>query len=189
MTRWLFAAVVLLSIPACSGDGTVARAPLAPTRVSSVTPAPPPAGGVTLSGDIVLTSVHPPSGATLSVRDCGDRGHPGTSRLCSDDFRATLAVRIDRDMLAPVLTVGFYDGDVLCAYAAATLDALTAGEAATFTPAVTYFSWERWSGQPVTVQPCTTPVTTTRLVAELWSDASPGTLTREFSRNYAFQTP
>lgn len=187
MKRAQYFCVPLLALAAigCTGaDSTTVRLPIVPTASTAPTP-----DTLALNGEIVMTSFAPESGATMTVRDCGSIGGPGTARLCTDEFHATFDVRIDRDMRDPVLTVSFVDGPVRCAYAAATRDVLVAGRSVSFTPSVTFFSWEEFSSSgSKAVQPCSTPVTTTRMTAELWSDADPGVLKREFGNSYTFKT-
>ena len=87
-----------------------------------------------------------------------------------------------------VLTVSFWDGERRCGYAADTRDALAAETSASLAPSIAFLSWEEFSPPPVkTVQPCSLPVTTTRLVAELWTQHDHRSIsTREFAGTYTF---
>ena len=107
-------------------------------------------------------------------------------RDCADAWQGAFDVLVDREMTHAVLTVGFYDGGTICGYAAGTMEIVPAGERVTFTARRIFLSDEFGTFTP----PCSLPATTTRLVAELWSDSSSwaNTLTREFDGiTYSFR--
>ncbi len=113
------------------------------------------------------------------------------TRVCAEQFRGLFEVVASRRVPYPVLTVGFYNGSQMCGRAAATADALVAGEPLSFSSSAIFLSWEQWdaSGSRGIVQPWALPLTTTRIVAELWSDADDFSLKREFSNSYIFRRP
>jgi hypothetical protein len=86
-------------------------------------------------------------------------------------------------MVWAVLSVAFYEGPILCGYAADGQQLVPAGQTVTFRP-----SWISLSDEFGTFpSPCRLPATTTRMVAVLWSDADWTTqLTQEFSGSYTF---
>jgi hypothetical protein len=127
-----------------------------------------------------MTGSSPGSGASLLVGEC----RFGTvTRACADGWRGTFNVSLDRDMVWAVLSVAFYEGPILCGYAADVQQLVPAGQTVTFRP-----SWISLSDEFGTFpSPCRLPATTTRMVAVLWSDADWTTqLTQEFSGSYTF---
>jgi hypothetical protein len=116
------------------------------------------------SGTITLRALSPGSGGTLSVGDCLFGAAP---RACAEEWRGVFDVTYDRDVVHAVLTVSFFDGDRLCGYAADTADRIPAGGTVTFRPARISLT-DEWG---VFSPPCALPVTTTRVVASLWTDA------------------
>jgi hypothetical protein len=122
----------------------------------------------------------PVSGGSLVVGECR---FGNVTRICADGWRATFNVSLDRDMLWAVLTVSFYDGAVLCGYAADVQPRVPRGQTVTFRP-----SWISLSDEFGTfASPCRLPATTTRMVVVLWSDADWTTqLMQEFSGSYTF---
>ena len=126
----------------------------------------------------------------MTIRDCGTQLGAGWDRLCSDGFRGTFNVQANGELQNLVLTVSFWDGERRCAYAADTRDALTAETSASFAPSLTFLSWEEFSPSPTTVnlfQPCSLPITTTRLIAELWTQHDHRSiLRREFPGTYTY---
>ena len=126
-----------------------------------------------------MRDIRPQPGAVLSIRDC----QTGSAmRLCTDDWRGTFDVAIDRELRHVVLTAAFYQGDVLCGYAADTRDIVTAGQTVSFAPSTIYLSDEFGTF----AQPCRLPATTTRIVAVIWTDNDwSSTLTQEFMVSYS----
>ena len=168
---------------ACGDGGPAAPTALVQppaTLVAQPTPAPQSPTIVPVRGTITMVSSNPPSGASLAVGECR---FGSVTRICADRWSGIFNVSLDRDMTAPVLTVGFFDGDVLCGYAADVRQHLSAGQTATFAP-----TWIALSDEFGTFpSPCPLPATTTRMVAVLWSDADWNTqLSQEFAGEYTF---
>lgn len=142
---------------------------------------------VPFEAEITVTALAPLPGASLSVGECLSPSPPGRPPLCSDDWQGTFEVAVNRDVQHVVLTIGFYDGATLCAHAAATIDRIAARTRVSLNPRRIVVAWERGG---TVEQPCQLPVTTTRLVAILWSDAADGfELQREFPSSYTFVKP
>lgn len=172
---------------ACGGAG--AATPTAPTGPSSnqaAAPKPPLQNVATLvaaTGTISMIGSSPGSGATLLVGECL---FGNVMRTCADGWRGTFAVSLDRDMVWAVLSVGFYEGPILCGYAADVQQLVRAGQTVTFRPSWISLS-DEFGSFPT---PCRLPVTTTRMAAVLWSDNDWTTqLTQEFSGSYTFTRP
>jgi hypothetical protein len=140
-----------------------------------------------VTGEIAMISVDPAPGAVFEVDECIMSFPAGVSRLCAKGWRGTFDVIVDQDMVRGVLTVGFYEGTTMCAYAAMDSSELFAGRKVRLSPSMIYLSWENYSPAPRTVQPCSVPVTTTRMVATLWSDKDHYVaFEREFAGSYTF---
>ena len=131
------------STPTAPSSSTVAATAPVPARV------PPSAA----RGEITIGEISPGPGATLTVRAC-DMGN--LTRICTDQWRGTFEVVLDRGMSDAVLTVTFYDGPTRCGYAADTRDTLTAGSPVSFSPSTIYLS----DGYGMPVPPCQLPATT-----------------------------
>jgi hypothetical protein len=112
---------------------------------------------------------------------------PTDGRTCTDKWRGTFDVTVDREMTWPVLTVRFYDGQTLCGYGASSLDLVPAGTRVSFTAERIVLSDEFGTFK----QPCRLPATTNRIEVELWSDSSTwtNTLIQVFEGGYTFSEP
>jgi hypothetical protein len=129
------------------------------------------------NGRITEVSIEPQVGATMNVRDCELADGSTHTAACADQFRGLFEVVADRPVRHPVLTVGFYEGFEFCGYAAATADALVPGQTLSFSVSGLHLS-------------CALPLTTTRMLVEVWSDADFGfSLKREFPNSYTFRRP
>jgi hypothetical protein len=190
MNRPLLAAAGLAScvlLNACGdGGGATPTAPTEPAALQATAPKPPPqtpATQASATGNISMVASSPGSGASLLVGEC----HFGNvARSCADGWRGTFNVSLDRDLPWAVLSVGFYEGPVLCGYAADVQQLVPAGQTVTFRPSWISLS-DEFGSFP---SPCRLPATTTRIVAVLWSDADWTTqLTQEFSASYTFIRP
>jgi hypothetical protein len=117
-------------------------------------------------GTIAIRGLSPRSGATLAVHDDCPAG--SVTRRCVDDWHGTLDVVVDREMSHAVLVVRFHDGATLCGYGANTRDVVPADTRVSFDISLIWLSDEFGTF----AQPCQLPSTTTRMVAELWSDSS-----------------
>ena len=182
------AGLALLGLVNACGDGGGATptAPNGPPATQTIAPAPPPRNpGVAsaASGTITMVGSTPGSGASLQVRECR---FGNVTRTCADGWSGTFTVSVDRDMIRAVLTVSFYDGAVLCGYAADVQQRVPAGQTVTFRP-----TWISLSDEFGTFSAsCRLPATTTRMEAVLWSDADWTTqVTREFAGAYVFVRP
>ena len=180
-----FALSALVTACGDTGSGT----PTAPSQelaTQSAAPKPPPQNSAARSaatGSISMIGSSPGTGASLLVGECR---FGNVTRACADGWRGTFNVSLDRDMVWAVLSVGFYEGTVLCGYAADVVERVSAGQTVTFRP-----SWISLSDEFGTFSsPCRLPATTTRMVAVLWSDADWSTqLTQEFPGSYTFVRP
>lgn len=181
MLRSLLALTVFLATTSCAGPTAPSPAAPPPSGSSPAAPSPPL---VPVTAEITMTSVAPASGATITVRDCEPEGEPGPSRLCSRDFRGTFNVQANGELQYLVLTVSFWDGERRCGIAVDTRDALAAETSVSLAPSIAFISWQE---ENKIVQPCSLPVTTTRLVAELWTQHDHRSIsTREFAGTYTF---
>jgi hypothetical protein len=168
--RWLVPLLLAAAALGCGGSGS-------PTGLTGPTPslAPPPQPP---NGRITEVSIQPEVGATVHVRDCEPADGSAHAAVCVDQFRALFDVVADRPVRNPVLTVGFYDGVDFCGYAAATADALVPGQTLSF------------SASGLRLSSCALPLTTTRMLVEVWSDADFGfSLKRELPNSYTFRRP
>ena len=176
---------VLATSSACTGfDEPIPTAPSYATQ-------PRPAGSISLppeagigTGTVVIRELDPGVGATLAVQSDCLNGR--ITVLCTDGWRGTFDVFVDRDMTNAVLTARFYDGNRFCAYAASTLDLVPAGSRVSLTMSRIHLSDH--SGN---VLDCRLPATTNRIEVELWSDYSAwsNTLIHRFANTYTFYEP
>lgn len=169
----------------CGGSGSAPPTAPSETVAASPAPAPPPPReqSVPINGDIRLMAVNPAPGASLPVRDClaGQ-----VTRSYATDWTATFELTSDRHIRWAVLSIGFYDGGRLCAYAADVVLTVTPGETATFRPSRIFLSDEFGTFSA----PCALPARTTTMVAHLWTDDDWSiSLTREFAGGYTFLKP
>jgi hypothetical protein len=163
--RWLVPLLVAATALGCGGSGITG-----PTASS----APPPQSA---NGRITEVSIEPQVGATMNARDCELADGSTRTAVCVDQFRGLFEVVADRPVRYPVLTVGFYEGFEFCGYAAAAADALVPGQTLSFSVSGLHLS-------------CALPLTTTRMLVEVWSDADFGfSLKREFPNSYTFRRP
>ncbi len=185
----LVAAVASLTFVSACGDTNIVShtGPSAWHANERGMSAPPPALQPTsqslATGTIEMASSSPSSGASLSVGSCQ---FGAVTRSCVVGWVGTFNVSLSEELRFPVLTVAFYSGNVLCGYAADVKDRITAGQTVTFRP-----TWISLSDEFGTfLQACTLPVTTTRMVAVLWSDDDWATqLSQEFATAYKFVRP
>ena len=174
-----FALILMAVLSACSeSDTSTPVAPSAPVAAPSALPTGPG------TGTIAIRELSPAPGAKLAVQS---RCPVGTAtRMCTDQWRGTFDVMVDREMTNAVLTVSFYDGQTICGYGANTSDIVPAGQRVSFT-----VSWIFLSDDRMLRQPCQFPVTTNRIEVELWSDWSSwsNTLVQVFEQPYTFSAP
>jgi hypothetical protein len=107
--------------------------------------------------------------------------------ICTDQIRFAFDVQVSENMTRASLRAHFSDGARTCAViAGGDSKPLTAGSMATFTPVGAVVL----SDDPHLSETCTLPVTTTRVVAQLWrgdaSDNAGPVLTVEFPITYSF---
>ncbi len=177
MRHSMFALAVFLATTSCAGPTTPSPGLLRQSPSTSVAPS---SALVPLTAEIAMTSVAPASGATITVGNCST----DSARLCSHEFLASFNVQANEELQNLVLTVSFWDTERRCGYAADTRDALAANTSTSLAPSIAFLSWEQSSRA---FQPCSLPVTTTRLVAELWTQHDHRTIsTREFAGTYTF---
>ncbi len=183
----LAAIVTISACGGCSGSPTSPSAPALP----SITPVPTPSPSGQITARITAVSIEPDSGTTMTVRDCDLAGVAKPTRVCAEQFRGLFEVVVDRYVRDPVLTVGLYDGSEFCGYSAWAADAIAPGETLSFSLSVILLSWEQWdqTGSRGIVQPCALPLTTTRMVAEVWSDGDGFSMKQEFANSYTFRRP
>ena len=168
--KWLVPLLVAAAALSCGRRGSQTGL-TGPTPSSA--PSPPSA-----NGRITEVSIEPQVGATMNVRDCGLADGSTHTAVCVDQFRGLFEVVADRPVRFPVLTVGFYEGVDFCGYAAATADALVPGQTLSF------------SASGLHLSSCALPLTTTRMLVEVWSDTDFGfSLKREFPNSYTFRRP
>jgi hypothetical protein len=157
--------------------------PVAPSPSPNPSPGPSPRGPGT--GTIAIRELSPAPGTELAVQSHCAAG--SVTRMCTDQWRGTFDVMVDREMTNAVLTVGFYDGQTKCGYGAKTLEIVPAGERVSFSVGRIVFSDEFGTF----AQPCPLPATTNRIEVELWSDLSTwtNTLVQVFEQSYRFSAP
>jgi hypothetical protein len=107
--------------------------------------------------------------------------------MCTEQWRGTFDVMVDREMANAVLNVRFYDGQTLCGYGTTGLDILPAGATVSLTADRIALSDAFGTLQ----RPCRLPVTTNRIEVVLWSDHGnwTNTLTQVFEGGYTFFEP
>jgi hypothetical protein len=179
------ALILMAVLNACSdADWSTPIAPSAP-----VAPIPPPTGGPGSrgpgTGTIAIRELSPAPGTTLAVQSHCPAG--SVTRMCTDQWRGTFDVMVDREMTNAVLTVSFYNGQTICGYGASTLDIVSVGERVSFSVSGIVLSDEFGTF----ASPCPLPATTNRIEAELWSDLSTwtNTLVQVFEHSYTFSAP
>jgi hypothetical protein len=177
------ALILTAVLSACSLSDTAA--PSAPSSpLAPVPPSPPPASGPG-TGTIAIRELSPAPGTKLAVQSHCPAG--SVTRMCTDQWRGTFDVMVDREMTNAVLTVSFYDGQTICGYGANTLDIVPAGGRVSFSVSRIYLSDEFGTF----AQPCPLSATTNRIEVELWSDWSTwtNTLVQVFDESYTFFGP
>lgn len=179
------ALVLMAVLSACSElDRSTPIAPSAP-----VAPIAPPTGGPGPrgpgTGTIAIRELSPAPGTTLAVQSHCPAG--SVTRMCTDLWRGTFDVTVDREMTNAVLTVSFYNGQTICGYGANVLDIVPTGERVSFSVGRIVLSDEFGTF----AQPCPLPATTNRIEVELWSDLSTwtNTLVQVFENPYTFAAP
>jgi len=140
-------------------------------------------------------TVTPPSGAVLTVRDCGPSrsGIPG-SHLCSDDWRGTFDLVLGRHLSEVVMTVTFEGTAGRCGIIYVPGLTFAADREQRVSTASALFATHETEGpgDSAIVQDCRFPATTTRLVVQLWDpgggvgSAAMPLLRREFEYIYTF---
>ncbi len=179
------ALILMAVLNACSGSDR--STPLAPS--APVAPIAPPTGGPGPrgpgAGTIAIRELSPAPGTTLAVQSHCPAG--SVTRMCTDQWRGTFDVMVDREMTNAVLTVSFYNGQTICGYGASTLDIVSAGERVSFSVGRIVLSDEFGTF----TRPCPLPATTNRIEVELWSDLSTwtNTLVQVFEGAYTFSGP
>ena len=177
---------------ACGDAGPTPTAPTGPPSTEAATPAPPPpplpsppdsTPRPPATGTITMIGSSPGFGASLLVGECR---FGNVTRTCVDGWQGTFTVSLDRDLVWAVLSVGFFEGPILCGYAADVQQLVPAGQTVTFRPSRISLS-DEFGSFPTS---CRLPATTTRMVAVLWSDADWTTqLTQELSGSFIFTRP
>lgn len=148
------ALILMAVLSACSEpDRSTPIAPSAP-----VAPSAPATGSGT--GTIAIRELSPAPGTELAVQSNCPAGT--ATRTCTDQWRGTFDVMVDREMTNAVLTVSFYDGQTICGYGADTLDIVPAAERVAFRVDRIFLSDDRRLAQP-----CQLPATTNRIAVEL----------------------
>jgi hypothetical protein len=180
----LFGLAFLLA--ALSGCGnplpiTASNDPAAPSVVPTV--APTPASTPTIRGSITVTSLTPPPGATLSVRECPF--YYGETGSCSD-AKVAVEVALEQSVADAVVTVSYYRNAERCGIAYAGPTALPTSTLTAFTATLIELSDES-----VSLHCAPLPATTNRFVVQVWSAKQPSTslLTQEFAHGYTFANP
>ena len=169
-SKWLVPLLVAATALSCVGSRS--QTGLTGPTASSAPPLQP------ANGRITEVSIEPQVGATMNVRDCELGDESTHTAVCVDQFRGLFEVVVDRHVPSPVLTVGFYQDFEFCGYAAATADALVPGQTLSF------------SASGIHLASCDLPLTTTRMLVEVWSDADREfSLKREFPNTYTFRRP
>lgn len=171
---------LILAAVLCACSESDRSTPLAPSV--PVAPSPSPRGPGT--GTIAIRELSPAPGTKLAVQSNCPAGT--ATRMCTDQWRGTFDVMVDREMTFPVLTVRFYDGQTMCGYGADTAETVPAGERVAFRVDRIVLSDDRRLSQP-----CQLPATTNRIEVELWSDSSTwtNTLVQVFEQSYTFSAP
>ena len=171
--------VAVVVLAGCNGSVESPAGPSGSTGTSFTPPPPPPLppSPPEISGNIVVHSIAPDSGATLLVRNCDFVG-PELSYLCADQLRLALDVKVDEDVPRGVLSALFTVGGSTCALASERV-ALTAGTQTTI----------RIQGAEISSDGalfrCPLPVDTTQMVVRLTAEGRV-LLTREFLHDYRF---
>jgi hypothetical protein len=183
--RFVLLPAVLTAFAACDSrpalpGGLAGAVPVAPSST------PPP-----VSGTVAIRSISPAPGATVRVRSCPPGPLATFTTLCTDQVRATIDVRLDADVTPASVVVAFADGPKHCGQAEFGARAFTAGVTSTIDVATIYLAAElsEGVGSPARlVQPCQLPVTTSRVVVQIWrpQNAVTPVMTREFAGTYTF---
>ena len=169
---------VVVSLGACGRSGDPIPVVTSPTAAQ---PAPGPA---LPRGQIAITAVAPPSGSTLTFRDCG-RPELGFPDVCTRDWQIAADVQLSRDVDGGVLVASFYAGSERCGYAASAPTPLVADSRRSFTMSHVTLSDE------VNPTICPLPVTITRVVLGFYERGRPAQplLTEELEASYIFLMP
>lgn len=175
--RLATALVTLASVAGCAGTDR----DVSPTRPSR--PGPPPNPVSTVSGEITIRSLDPPSDAIVPVHRCA----PGSPRFCADQPQITLDVVVDQDIPNAIVWVAFDR----CALGRTGVTALSAGQRTSTSISALDLSDDGPLHDGVgAALLCALPAVTTAMTVSLWrSDGTGGALlTREFANRYTFAT-
>jgi len=169
------ALVVVAVLGACGGSGGTIPSVTGPTA-QPVVPVVP-------RGQIAITAVAPPSGATLTFRDCR-LPESGFSDVCTRDWELAADVQFNRD-IDGLLVATFYAGSRLCGFALSPPMPLADDSRRSFTMSYVTLSDE------INPTMCPLPVTITRVVLGFYEQGRPAQalLTEELDASYIFSMP
>lgn len=167
--------------------GCSASTPVAPTPVTSSVPVARP----TAPGDIRLAAITHPSGSIVVVQDCGPAYTVAGDHLCNPEWHAAFNVTSGIDISNGVLTVFFEGASGRCGELYVAAQSFGANrERLVGTEAPVFLTYE--SETDLRVKPlCQFPVTTDRIVVQLWDPAKPATplVRRQFDYVSTFVNP
>lgn len=187
--------VALVAFCGCDGRPDTIPIPTGPSAPAPLPPvAPTPPGFGSLRATVTMTAITPAPGATVFVRDCPP-GPAGTfTTLCTDQLKATFSVFLDGEAPDSTLRVVFSDGTRQCGSSWLPRTPLVAGTSMTISTTTVFLSSELSEGEgspSQLVQPCNLPVTTSRIVLQLWQrgNALAPLVAQEFAGTYTFVRP
>jgi hypothetical protein len=131
------------------------------------------------------------SGTTVPVRDCPPGPFGTVTTLCTDQVRATFSVLNEGSARNGRLRVVFSDGTRQCGSTWSPESSFAPRTSVQVSTSTVFLSSElsEGDGSPVTlIQPCELPVTTTRIVVELWEpgNARSAVAVQAFDGAYTF---
>jgi hypothetical protein len=140
---------------------------------------------------VAIADISPALGSAVPVRDCPPGVNGTHTILCTDDLRATFAVINEGQERVARLRVVFADGARQCGSAWLPRVSFVTATPIRVSTSTVYLSWEtsEGAGTPVSlVQPCELPVTTRRIVVEMWEEGHPSSpvAVQEFGGSYSF---
>jgi len=183
ITTSIVSAICSCVFAACGATGIVT--PAAPTAVSNPTATPvPPATAI---GNIRFAAVTHDSGGALRVQDCAAFSPISANHLCNEEWHAAFDVTSTVDLMNGALSVYFEHAGMRCGEVWASSQSFAAGrERLVGTSNPVFVTRQLESG--IVELPCPLPVTTDRLVVQLWDPRRPVAplLRREFDYVFTF---
>ena len=187
-SRLVTCVLIVAVFSGCGGSESPLPSSTAPTPVTLT-----PSGSA--RGEIRVSAVTPSANSALTVHDCGPSWTGINGRhVCTEEWRGSFDVAVDRDVAGAVLTVSFEGASGRCGMVYVTDLAFAKGRVRPVTASNALFLTYEPEGYPnlAVVQYCHLPAATERLVVQLWDpgggvgSAARPLLHQEFNYAYRF---